>query len=169
MLSSRRIDTKADRRILLEFHSVSNYASERPWARETPFEEYREKWLSTSQPDEYLSALAQSMTDERTIPEIWQEDGQVIGYLWVSFSDVPDYDLIIAEVQDIVVAADFRRRGVGQRMLTHAEQTALDRGAHVLRSRAGIDNIASQGLHVKFGLQPQGIQYEKLLGKPPEV
>ena len=48
-------------------------------------------------------------------------------------------------------------------MLEHAEHLARDKGAHSLRSGAGIDNIDSQGLHVNGAFKPYRIEYEKLL------
>jgi len=163
MLSPRKIDIKADKDTLLELHCRINYESESPWARTVPFEQYREKWLSTSQTKTFLGDLAESMADERTITEIWEDDHVCVGYLWVTFSSVRDYNLTIAEVRDIAVVEEYQRRGIGRRMLEHAEQLARDRGAHLLRSETGTDNTASQGLHVNFAFKPYRIQYEKLL------
>ena len=81
MLSPRKIDTEADKDILLDFHCRINYESETPWARTVPFEQYREKWLSSSQTKTFLGDLAESMADERTIAEIWEDDHVVVGYL----------------------------------------------------------------------------------------
>jgi len=103
------------------------------------------------------------MVDERTIAEIWEEDGRIVGYLWVTFSDIPDYDLTIAEVMDIAVADEYRRRGVGRVMLHHAEDIARKHGAALLRSDTGIENVASQKLHEKMGYNPYRIGYEKIL------
>ena len=163
MLSPRKIDNEADKDTLLEFHCRINYESETPWARIVPFEQYREKWLSSSQTKTFLGDLAESMADERTIAEIWEDGQVVVGYLWVTFSSVGDYNLTIAEVRDIAVVDEYQRRGIGRTILEHAEQLARDRGAHVLRSGTGIDNTAAQGLHVNFAFKPYRIEYEKLL------
>lgn len=163
MLTPRRVDIETDRNILFEFHCRGNYESETPWAKSIPFERYREKWLSTSQPVSFLSALAESMKDEKTIAEIWEDKGQIIPYVWVTFTDIPDYNLTIAEVKDIVVAPDFQRRGIGLKVMEHVEQLARERGAQVLRSETGIDNVASQRLHEKSGFQTYGMLYEKVL------
>ena len=163
MLGPRKLDIEADKDILLDFHCRINYESETPWARTVPFEQYREKWLNTSQTKTFLGDLAESMKDGRTIAEIWEDDQVIVGYLWVTFSEVRDYNLIIAEVRDIVVIEEHQRKGIGRRILEHAEQLARDRGAHVLRSETGIDNTASQGLHVKSAFKPYRIEYEKLL------
>ncbi len=166
MLSPRKIDIKADRDTLLELHCIINYASESPWARAISFEQYRGKWLATSQTEVFLNDLTESMADERTIAEIWEDDGKVIGYLWVTFSEIGDYNITVAELRDIIVTVDYRRRGIGQRMLEHAEELARERGADIFRSETGIDNIASQRLHTSSGFDTYRIQYEKLFTDP---
>jgi len=153
MLTRRRVDIETDRGILLEFHCRANYESDTLWAKSMPFEQYREKWLSTSQPFSFLSALAESMKDGKTIAEIWEDKGQIIACVWVTFTDIPDYNLTIAEVKDIVVAPGFQRRGIGLKVLEHVEQLVRENGAQVLRSETGIDNVASQRLHEKSGFQ----------------
>ncbi len=166
MLSPRKIDIKTDRDTLLELHCLINYASESQWAKETPFEQYRDKWLATSQPEVFLKSLSESMSDERTIAEIWEDASAVIGYLWVTFSEINGYSITIAEVRDIIVTADYRRRGIGLKIMAHAEQLARERGADILRSETGIDNLASQKLHKSSGFETYRIQYEKLLTNP---
>jgi len=70
MLRYRAIDVKQDKDMLLEFHCRINYESETPYARTVSYEQYRKKWLSTSQPKGYLSHLADTLKDERTMAEI---------------------------------------------------------------------------------------------------
>ena len=165
MLTVRTVNIKTDKSTLLELHCCGNYESETPWARTISYEEYRRKWLSTSQPESFLAHLAESMEDVRTIAEIWEEEGAIVGYVWVTFTDVKDYNVIIAEVNDIAISQPHRRKGVGTKMLKHVEQLARERGAHLLRSETGIENTASDGLHLKVGFKPYRIQYEKVLSK----
>ncbi|MBA7635718.1 hypothetical protein ES703_43322 [subsurface metagenome] len=166
MLNHRKIDIKNDRDMLLELHCIVNYESDSPWARTIPFEQYREKWLSTSQSEVFLNGLAKSLTDQRTIAEIWEDVATIIGYLWVDFSEIGDYGITVAEVKDIIVTDDYRRRGIGRKMLAHAEKLARDRGADICRSGTGIENLASQKLHTSSGFKPYYIQNEKLLADP---
>ena len=163
MLRFRVIDINKDRDILLEFHCRINYASETPYARTLPYEKYREKWLSTSQPESYLSRLAKTMNDERTIAEILEDTSAVVGYLWVTFEDIQGYGITIAGIMDIAVAPDYQRRGIGLMMLKRVEKLAKERGVTLLRSDTGIKNVASQKLHEKFGFKPYRIYYEKVL------
>jgi len=159
----RRIDINEDRDFLLEFHCRINFESETPYARKLPYEEYREKWMSTSQSESFLSDLAKSMKENRTIAEILEIDGVKVGYLWVTFTDVQDYGMTIAEIMDIAVARDYRCRGIGTTMLRHVEELAKEQKATLLRSDTGIENLASQKLHESYGFKPYRIHYEKVL------
>ena len=163
MLQYRPIDIKSDRDILLEFHCQINYKSDTQFARTTPYIQYREKWLSTSQPQSFLSHLAETMKDGKTIAEILEDDGVVVGYVWVKFTDVQDYNIMIAEIMDLVVIPDYQHQGVGTKMLEYVEEIARKRGASLLRSDTGMENIASQKFHEKLGLKPYRIQYEKVI------
>lgn len=163
MLQYRDVDANADRDLLLELHCRVNYESETPMARKTPYEAYREKWLSTSQTDHFLSDLRKSLKDERTMAEILEDDGNVVGYLWVTFMDIRDYNVTAAEVMDIIVIPEYQRQGIGSKMMRHIEELTRERGAAVLRSDTGFENEASQRLHEKRGFKPYRIRYEKLL------
>jgi ribosomal protein S18 acetylase RimI-like enzyme len=131
--------------------------------RKLSFDEYREKWMSTSQPETYLSDLARMMKEKRTIAEILEEDDFTVGYLWVTFTDVKDYDLTIAGIMDIAVAPNYQRRGIGTMMLRRAAKLAKKRGATLLRSDTGIENAASKRLHESFGFKLYRVNYEKIL------
>jgi len=157
------IDVRNDRSTLLEFHCRIDYESETPYARNMSYGQYREKWLSTSQPDAFLSHLTETVKDERTMAEILEYNGCAAGYFWVTYTEVHDYHITIAEVMDIAVVPDYQHRGIGTKMLKHIEKKARERGAHLLRSDTGIDNIASQKLHERTGFKPYRIHYEKIL------
>lgn len=163
MLQFRQVNINTDRNVLLEFHCRINYESETPYMRKMPYEKYLEKWLATSQPKSYLSDLAKTMKDKRTIAEILEDESIVVGYLWVRFEDIHDYDITIAGIMDIAVAPDYRRQGIGTIMLRRVEKLAKERGATLLRSDTGMENVASQKLHESVGFKPYRIRYEKIL------
>ncbi len=71
--------------------------------------------------------------------------------------------MTIAGVNDIAVDTPHRQRGVGTAILEHVEALVRERGAHLLRSETGIENIASQKLHARLGFRPYRIEYEKVL------
>lgn len=95
--------------------------------------------------------------------KILEDNGVVVGYLYVTFVGIKGYDITIAELMDIAVAPDHQRRGIGFMMMERIEKIAKERGATLLRSCTGIENVASQRLHEKFGFKPYRIDYEKVL------
>lgn len=148
------INTNNDRDILLELHCRINYESETPYARQVSYRQFREKWLRTSQPESYLSHLSKTMKDKRTMAEILEDDDNIVGYLWVTITDIEGYDITIAEVMDIAVVPNYQRRGIGLKMMKHIEEMAKKKGATLLRSDTGIENIASQRLLKNLGSGP---------------
>lgn len=95
--------------------------------------------------------------------EILEENGFVVGYLWVTFTDIEGYDMTIAEIMDLIVVPKYQRQGIGTKMMRYIEGTARDRGAALLRSSTGIENVASRKLHEKSGFKPYQIHHEKVL------
>ena len=56
MITHRRVDIERDTEVLLELHSHANYASSSPWVRSRhSFEQFRDHWLTTTQPKEFLA------------------------------------------------------------------------------------------------------------------
>ncbi len=97
----------------------------------------------------------------------WEEDGLVVGFVWVVFREVGGYDVTIAEINDIAVSVSHRRQGIGTEILEHIEALARERAADLLRSDTGIENVASDRLHTKAGFKPIRTEYEKVLNPPP--
>lgn len=170
MLNIRTVDVESDKADLLEFHVVGNYESDSPWARQVSFEQYRKEWLAnTPQTEEFLSHLAESLQDSRTIAEIWEADTAPIGFLWVTFDEIVGWNLTVAEVRDLELAAGHRQRGIGSNMLVYAEELSRQRGAGLLQSGTGVDNVASQELHAKMGLEIYHVDYEKRLAEDSQA
>lgn len=165
MIKHRRIDIVKDRQTLLEFHCEINYECESDFTKEIPYEVYREKWRKTEkQVEEFISALSKSLEDSRTIADILEdENGTVLGYLWVSFCEIKDYNLLIAEINEVAVAKQFRKSGIGTYAIEYVEKFAKSRGANILRSGTGYGNLHSKVLHERCGFKPYRIEYEKVL------
>ena len=62
---------------------------------------------------------------------------------------------------------EFHRRGIGTQMLEHAESTARQCGADLLRSDTGMSNVPTQRVFEKRGFEVYRLQYEKLLTDLP--
>lgn len=167
MFKHRKINIDADRDLLLEFHCQINYECDSKWEQAVGYEKYRSRWMSLdSQIDEFLNALNRSMADKRTIAEIIEDEtGHSVGYLWVMFIDIPAYETIIGEINEVYVIPEYRGQGLGLYMLKYAEESAVKVGAKLLRSGTGFENKASIGLHEKFGFNVYRVEYEKVLRK----
>ena len=163
-VTQRPVDLERDRDFVLELHCLGNFEGDPDWFRGADFEAYRTKWLGTSQPADFLRSLTDSSNDSRTIVEVWEEDGRPVGFLWVRFYEIGGYGLTVAEVADIAVVPERQRLGTGSAMLTHAEELARQRGAHLLRADVGSGNTASRALHATRGFEPARLTYEKVLG-----
>jgi ribosomal protein S18 acetylase RimI-like enzyme len=144
-------------------HCLGNYESDQPWFRGESYPAYCAAWLKTSQPEGFLQMLRDSIKDTRTIAEVCEENNRRVGFLWVSFSEIEGYGLTVAEVNDIEVAPEAQRRGIGSAMIQRAEALAKERGADILRSETGNENAASNALHKKAGFEVFRLQYEKRL------
>ena len=144
-----QVDLTKDRDALLHFHVLGNYHSDSPWASQEPFEEHLREWLRTSQTEVFLSSLARSMEDPKTITELWEDRGHAVGFLWVAFSEITDYSITVAEVNDLEVSPELWRRGIGTQMLERAERVARNHRTDLLRSETGVDNLASQKMHAQ--------------------
>ena len=129
MITHRRVDVERDADTLFELHSQANYAVASPWmTSSTTYEQFRDHWLTTPQPEEFLASLTKSLKNPRTVAEIWEVDGGPAGFVWVRFTDVAGYNLTRADVDDLAVAPEFRRRGIGSQMMAFAEEAARASG-----------------------------------------
>jgi len=157
----RTIDLVKDKQRLLDFHCVTNYESTSPLLRKTyTAEQYRKIFMQSPGPDEFLSDLAASMKDRRTIAEFWEDKDSFVAYVWVVFLD---WETTGAEIKDILVAPEYQRRGIATQVIKHVEELARGRGAVWLRSGTGIENVASQRLHEKSGFYTYHMEFEKEL------
>ncbi len=161
----RDIQPATEREIVLEFHCFANYESETPFMRSLSYEEYRDLWMKSPQPEEVLLMMEKDLDDRRNIVQFVLVDDVVMGFLWVRFTDIsmtfPGASLVVAEVYDIVVKTEHQRKGVGTKILAYIETEARRNGASMVRSGAGIDNKASQALHEKYGFSIYQVLYEK--------
>ena len=136
-LIHRNIDFEKDRDYVLERHCRINYDCESPWKREMPYPDYRSEWFSfTSQVSGFYGYLERTAQDDRTIAEIIEgEDGRIVGYLWVTFCEDEEMDFCFAEIQEIYIEEEVRRRGVATQLYEYAEAKARHNGAEVIRNR----------------------------------
>ena len=163
MLTQRPVSLNKDKDFVLDLYCLRNFDEMPAWARNASYFKFREGWLKTSAPQEFLDHIEESLADERTIAEVWQEDERPVGFLWVTFSDLYNETVSFATLQILAVQTSHQRRGIGGLMLRRAEEEALARGAVSLRSETATDNAASQAMHGKQGFKVISYQYDKVL------
>ncbi len=91
---------------------------------------------------------------------IAEVDGEVAGFVTVltrvSSGELGDGDIEYGLIADLVVAAEFRRQGLGQRLLLAGEDFARSKNVRWLRigvldgNQAAMDLYAAQGFSVLF-------------------
>jgi ribosomal protein S18 acetylase RimI-like enzyme len=162
MLTQRPVNLKADRDFLLDLACMSSYESLPAWYRTQSYRAYRERWFESTFPTVFMEDLAGSVKKERTVAEIWQEDGLNAGFLWLGFEDSP-YNKVISTLHNLSVAPNFQRRGIGRMMLQAAESKARERSAGILRVETSIENQPTQSLCQKAGFTVARLLYEKEL------
>jgi aminoglycoside 6'-N-acetyltransferase I len=74
----------------------------------------------------------------------------------------------VAFLEGIWVSEDFRRRGVGARLVSHIEAFLAARGFHELGSDTPLDNDVSQSVHLGWGFSEteRVVYFRKLLRSP---
>lgn len=74
----------------------------------------------------------------------------------------------VAFLEGVWVEPQYRRRGIGTRLIAHAEAFVAARGFRELGSDTQIDNAASQAAHVAWGFsETERVVYFRKLLKPP--
>jgi len=169
MLSYRPANLDTDRDFIIAMHILGNFENDPASLRLGDINAYRAWWGHAAQASEFLEVIGETLQDERTIAEVWQEDSRPVGFLWVVFSRIAGYEMTVAEINDIEVAPTHQRLGIGTMILQHAEDLARERGADLLRSETGVENQGSLALHRKLGFVPYRTRFEKRLDCPDAV
>ena len=93
--------------------------------------------------------------------------GQAVGYAVLNWQ--PKYPMFkalgIAEIQDLNVLLNYRRRGFATQMIAHCEAVARDKGHEEIGIGVGMNRSfgAAQRLYVQLGYVPdgQGVNYDR--------
>ncbi len=167
MLSQRPVDLETDREFILDLGCMGSYESLPAWYRNQSYRAYRDMWFNSTLPKLFLGDLAASLREQRTVADVWLEDNQRAGFLWMTFGDSP-HGLVIATLHDLVVEAGHQRRGIGKMMLQAATSRAKEDNAGILRVETSVENPASQAIYQSEGFTVARLLYEKVLDGPKE-
>ncbi len=99
--------------------------------------------------------LAERLGNPRRVetPILAEIDNRVVGFAAVRIVPTVFYTNPHAELTELFVEEAYRRKGVGQALITHAEQLAREGGASELIVLTGLDNEASQALYRGMGFE----------------
>ena len=114
----------------------------------------------------YIEKLLQACAGHRGRLLVAEEDGRILGYACVltavsSEAELDEVAYRYASIEDLVVASDHRRRGLGSRLLKACEDIARAEGARWLRISVLADNASAVRAYGKFGFKDLFLQMEK--------
>lgn len=141
---------------------MASYESVPAWYRDTSYRAYRDSWFASTFPQQVLSDLSESLKEPRNVVEVWLEDGQPAGLLWLDFAESPQ-GRTIATLRNLVVEPGHQRRGIGKMMLQTVETLAKERHAGIMRVETSVENEATQAIYQKQGFTVARLIYEKVL------
>ncbi|ADH98087.1 ribosomal protein S18-alanine N-acetyltransferase [Salisediminibacterium selenitireducens] len=100
--------------------------------------------------DAFYNEIVKNQFAYYTVAE--SAEGAIVGYcgLWVIIDD--------AHITNIAVDPEWRREGIGERMMSEAMAFAKKRGAERLSLEVRVSNTAAQAMYRKYGLQDGGIR-----------
>ena len=162
LLTQRPVDLETDKDFVLELACMASFESVPAWYRNGSFKVYREGWFKSAFPRQVVADLKTSLKNPGNLVEIWMEDDQRAGLLWLDFAESPQGKQI-ATLRDMVVEPGHQRRGIGRLMLQRVEECARIKGAGVVRVEAGVENQATQAILQHAGFTVSRLTYEKAL------
>ncbi len=132
------------------------------------FDGYRQFYRQPSNPVAARAFLMERLARGESVVLLAEDHGVAVGFtqLYPSFTSVSLGPIFV--LNDLFVAGDFRRTGVGARLLAAARSFGLERGAHYLELSTAVDNPA-QRLYEASGWTPdrEFLHYELSLRTTP--
>ena len=114
--------------------------------------------LAPEQADRVAAVLGLARLDQGDGFYLVAWDGEEpAGHAHLALTDPP-------ELQDVEVAEQYRRRGVGSALTAAAEAEALRRGFDRLRVTVSVGNAAAQALYRRLGYGDAGLPPRRVLG-----
>lgn len=104
---------------------------------------------------EKADALAERLRNPQRVetPILAEIDNHIVGFAAVRIVPTVFYTTPHAEMTELFVEEVYRRKGIGQALITHVEQFARENGASELVVLTGSDNEASQSLYRGMGFE----------------
>ncbi len=117
--------------------------------------------------DEYLEDIKRKCEEHEGQILLSEIDGSIAGFVIVlakvSSGVLNDGNLICSCIDDLIVREQFRRLGVGKKLIEAAESFARSKNARWLRLSAMAGNTSARKLYSSVGFSELYIDYEKEL------
>src|SRR6185503_3027717 len=88
-------------------------------------------------------------------------DGVPAGFTSLRVVPYLDQDVPYAEITQMHVRPEYRRRGIGARLIEAAEQMALEAGSTCVHIITGRDNVDACAFYSAVGYAPNCVEFEK--------
>jgi GNAT superfamily N-acetyltransferase len=92
------------------------------------------------------------------------DDGEIVGFCSLHFRNRLNHPTPQAWVPDLIISDSLRRTGIGQALLDHAEQRAIDRGCWEITLESAHHRREAHRFYAAFGMRDAGLFFRKLLG-----
>lgn len=117
--------------------------------------------------DEYLEDMKRKCEEHEGRIFLFEIDGSIAGFVSVlakvSSGVLNDGNLVCSCIDDVIVKDEFRRLGVGKKLIEAAESFARSKNARWLRLSAMAGNTSARKLYSSVGYSELYIDYEKEL------
>ena len=117
---------------------------------------------AVSYPEE---ALRRVVSDPGWRCAVCEAEGRLVGFVFAFVRRLRDHrnmrDADVLLIDDLCVAEDFRRRGVGRALFDYAEAAAKEAGCGRLELSVWAFNGEAMGFYRAMGLAPREIRMEK--------
>jgi len=115
------------------------------------FDAYRQFYKAPSDIEASRRFISERLTNDESVIFLAMDGERALGFvqLYPLFASVALQSLWL--LNDIFVDPSARKQGVGERLMKHAEQFALDTGSRGLFLRTATDNYPAQQLYEKCG------------------
>jgi predicted N-acetyltransferase YhbS len=116
--------------------------------------------VSARQAAEQIRELGGTASDPILIAET---DGKIVGLLASHLCRMLQYRRPVMRITVLVVDHNARRRGVGKRLMEHAEQIATAAGCELVELTSAMDRADAHAFYSGLGYEANSLRFRKLL------
>ena len=119
-------------------------------------------------PKQVVARLDNGNKTERVL--LAEVDNQVVGFACIQILCSVCFACPWAELMELYVRSQFRRRGLGKALVLHAENLAREEGASDMILRTGTRNTTGQGFYQALGYKRDNeLSFSKPLAEQSEI